>query len=67
MLVLIFPISVVIGGGITTVVCLMQKFVDRGSDLQIRSVVALDHFRNYIYVEADKEAHVKEVFVGLLS
>ena len=67
MLVLILPISVVIGGGITTVVCLMQKFVDRGSDLQIRSVVALDHFKNYIYVEADKEAHVKEVFVGLLS
>nr|VDD31327.1 unnamed protein product [Brassica oleracea] len=65
MLVLIFPISVVIGGGITTVVCLMQKFVDRGSDLQIRSVVALDHFKNYIYVEADKEAHVKEAIKGM--
>ena len=47
--------------------CLMQKYIDRGSDLQIRSVVALDHLKNYIYVEADKEAHVKEVFVLLLS
>lgn len=46
--------------------CLMQKYIDRGSDLQIRSVVALDHLKNYIYVEADKEAHVKEVFVLLL-
>ncbi|GAB4845101.1 hypothetical protein Ancab_038507 [Ancistrocladus abbreviatus] len=38
-------------------VCLMQKFIDRGGDLQIRSVVALDHLKNYIYIEADKEAH----------
>lgn len=44
--------------------CLMQKYIDRGSDLQIRSVVALDHLKNFIYVEADKEAHVKEVFVS---
>lgn len=41
-------------------ICLMQKYIDR-SDLQIRSVVALDHLKNYIYVEAEKEAHVKEV------
>ncbi|KFK32140.1 hypothetical protein AALP_AA6G203300 [Arabis alpina] len=46
-------------------VCLMQKFIDRGSDLHIRSVVALDHLKNYIYVEADKEAHVKEAIKGL--
>uniref|UniRef100_A0A1J3FXK4 Transcription elongation factor SPT5 n=1 Tax=Noccaea caerulescens TaxID=107243 RepID=A0A1J3FXK4_NOCCA len=46
-------------------VCLMQKFIDRGSDLQIRSVVALDHLKNYIYVEADKEAHVKEAIKGM--
>lgn len=46
------------------VVCLMQKFIDRGSDMQIRSVVALDHLKNYIYIKADKEAHVKEVFVS---
>ncbi|XP_010424426.1 PREDICTED: putative transcription elongation factor SPT5 homolog 1 [Camelina sativa] len=46
-------------------VCLMQKFIDRGADLQIRSVVALDHLKNYIYVEADKEAHVKEAIKGM--
>lgn len=44
-----------------TAVCLMQKYIDKGSELQIRSAVALDHLKNYIYVEADKEAHVREV------
>jgi transcription elongation factor SPT5 len=39
----------------------MQKYIDKGPELQIRSAVALDHLKNYIYVEADKEAHVKEV------
>ncbi|MBN8156970.1 hypothetical protein J0J30_23510, partial [Vibrio vulnificus] len=29
--------------------------------LQIRSAIALDHLKNYIYIEADKEAHVREV------
>ena len=43
------------------VVCLMQKSIDKGPELQIRSAVALDHLKNYIYIEADKEAHVKEV------
>jgi len=38
----------------------MQKFIDR-SDLQIKSVVALEHLKNFIYIEAEKEAHVKEV------
>lgn len=42
-------------------VCLMQKYIDKGSELQIRSAVALDHLKNYIYIEADKEAHVREV------
>ena len=45
-----------------TAVCLMQKYIDKGSELQIRSVVALDHLKNYIYIEADKEAHVREVY-----
>nr|XP_027087859.1 putative transcription elongation factor SPT5 homolog 1 [Coffea arabica] len=45
--------------------CLMQKSIDEGSHLQIRSAVALDHIKNYIYVEADKEAHVKEACKGL--
>ncbi|KAI0497125.1 hypothetical protein KFK09_023453 [Dendrobium nobile] len=47
-----------------TAMCLMQKFIDRPG-LQIRSVVALDYLKNYIYVEADKEAHVKEACKGL--
>lgn len=41
----------------------MQKYIDKGPELQIRSVIALDHLKNYIYIEADKEAHVKEVCV----
>ena len=49
-----------------TAICLMQKFIDR-SDLQIRSAVALDHLKNYIYVEAEKEAHVKEVCADLIA
>lgn len=39
----------------------MQKCIDRGPDLQIESALALDHLKNYIYIEADKESHVKEV------
>lgn len=49
------------------VVCLMQKFIDKGPELQIKSAVALDHLKNYIYIEADKEAHVKEVCTRLHS
>ncbi|XP_062098611.1 putative transcription elongation factor SPT5 homolog 1 [Humulus lupulus] len=45
--------------------CLMQKYIDKGPELQIRSVIALDHLKNYIYIEADKEAHVKEACKGL--
>ncbi|PQP97861.1 putative transcription elongation factor SPT5 homolog 1 isoform X1 [Prunus yedoensis var. nudiflora] len=40
-------------------VCLMQKYIDK-PELQIRSAVALDHLKNFIYIEADKEAHVRE-------
>nr|KAJ0217171.1 hypothetical protein LSAT_V11C300154100 [Lactuca sativa] len=46
-------------------VCLMQKCIDRGSELQIRSAIALDHLKNYVYIEADKEAHVKEACKGM--
>ncbi|CAH2059462.1 unnamed protein product [Thlaspi arvense] len=46
-------------------VCLMQKVIDRGSDLKIRSAIALDHLQNYIYIEADMEAHVKEAIKGM--
>ncbi|KAK9106284.1 hypothetical protein Syun_022295 [Stephania yunnanensis] len=46
-------------------VCLMQKYVDKVSELQIRSAIALDHLKGYVYIEADKEAHVKEACKGL--
>ncbi|KAL3504343.1 hypothetical protein ACH5RR_034184 [Cinchona calisaya] len=46
-------------------VCLMQKAIDKGPEMQIRSVIALDHLKNYIYIEADKEAHVKEAIKGM--
>ncbi|KAA8534332.1 hypothetical protein F0562_031841 [Nyssa sinensis] len=48
-------------------VCLMQKYTDKGSKLQIRSAIALDHLKNYIYIEADKEAHVREACKGMRS
>lgn len=48
-------------------VCLMQKAVDRGSDFKIRSVIALDHLQNFIYIEADMEAHVKEVYLMMAA
>lgn len=44
----------------------MQKSIDKGSELQIRSVIALDHLKNYIYIEADKEAHVREVCIYII-
>lgn len=45
----------------------MQKYIDKGAELnlQIRSVIALDHLKNFIYIEADKEAHVREVRIHL--
>ncbi|XP_059631667.1 putative transcription elongation factor SPT5 homolog 1 isoform X3 [Cornus florida] len=45
----------------------MQKSIDKGSELQIRSAIALDHLKNYIYIEADKEAHVREACRGMRS
>ncbi|KAG0463072.1 hypothetical protein HPP92_021548 [Vanilla planifolia] len=60
----LWMVKCAIGRERETAICLMQKFIDR-PDLQIRSVVALDHLKNYIYVEADKEAHVKEACKGL--
>ncbi|KAG1327069.1 Transcription elongation factor SPT5 [Cocos nucifera] len=60
----LWMVKCAIGRERETAICLMQKFIDR-SDLQIRSAVALDHLKNYIYVEAEKEAHVKEACKGL--
>ncbi|XP_019415217.1 PREDICTED: putative transcription elongation factor SPT5 homolog 1 isoform X2 [Lupinus angustifolius] len=61
----LWMVKCAIGRERETAVCLMQKYIDKGSELQIRSVVALDHLKNYIYVEADKEAHVREACKGL--
>lgn len=41
----------------------MQKYIDKGSGLKIRSVIALDHLKNFIYVEADKVDYVREVCI----
>lgn len=60
----LWMVKCAIGHERATAICLMQKFIDR-SDLQIKSAIALDHLKNYIYVEAEKEAHVKEACKGL--
>ncbi|XXG45118.1 hypothetical protein AAC387_Pa02g0285 [Persea americana] len=48
------------------VVSLMQ-FINKGSELQIRSAVTLDHLKSNIYIEADKEAHVEDACRGLCN
>ncbi|OEL21483.1 putative transcription elongation factor SPT5-like protein 1 [Dichanthelium oligosanthes] len=60
----LWMVKCAIGHERETAVCLMQKFIDR-PDLQIKSVVALEHLKNFIYIEAEKEAHVKEACKGL--
>ena len=45
----------------------MQKYIDKGSELQIRSAIALDHLKNYIYVEANKVAHIPIVLAKFLN
>ncbi|KAJ0981280.1 hypothetical protein J5N97_009535 [Dioscorea zingiberensis] len=59
----LWMVKCAIGQECETVICLMQKFIDR-PDIQIRSALSLDHLKNYIYVEADKAAHVKEACRG---
>ncbi|KAI3926162.1 hypothetical protein MKW98_028298, partial [Papaver atlanticum] len=44
---------------------LMQKCIDQGDGMNIKSAIALDYLKNYVYIEADKEAHVKEACKGL--
>ncbi len=46
------------------VIQLQQKFISamrRGMPLAIRSAICVDHLQGYVYVEADKEAHVSLV------
>ncbi|XP_062000650.1 putative transcription elongation factor SPT5 homolog 1 [Rosa rugosa] len=45
--------------------CLMHKCIDNPGELQIMSAIALDHLKSFIYVEAYKEAHVREACKGL--
>ncbi|XP_051139431.1 putative transcription elongation factor SPT5 homolog 1 [Andrographis paniculata] len=45
-------------------VCLMQKYLDKGL-IHIYSVVTLDHLKGYVYIEADREAHVREAIKGM--
>ena len=52
-----------------TVVCLMQKAVNlhktgKGS-MAIKSAVVQDHLKSYVYVEAEREDHVKKALAGM--
>lgn len=43
----------------------MQKFVDLqsfGTKLQIISAFSIDHVKGFIFIEADKQSDVNEVF-----
>ncbi|KAK3128664.1 hypothetical protein QOZ80_6BG0464900 [Eleusine coracana subsp. coracana] len=60
----LWMVKCAIGHERETAICLMQKSIDR-TDLQIKSAIALEHLKDYIYVEAEKEAHVKEACKGL--
>lgn len=45
--------------------CFMQKYIDLdnyGNKMQIISAFALDHVKGYVFIEADKECDVTEVF-----
>eukprot|EP00126_Sphaerothecum_destruens_P002287 Sdes_comp15728_c0_seq1m4763 len=47
---------------------LMRKYVEReysGDPLQIMSIIAPQHIKGYIYVEAHRQAHVKAAIHGL--
>ncbi|KAG1676522.1 hypothetical protein FOA52_000065 [Chlamydomonas sp. UWO 241] len=47
---------------------LLQKYYTmhgRGTPLMIKSCAALDHLKGYIYIEAEKEAHVRDAIRGL--
>ena len=52
-----------------TVVCLMQKAINMHKTgkghLAVMSAVAQDHLKSYIYVEAEREDHVKKALAGM--
>lgn len=46
----------------------MQKYISKKNDpnkLLIKSAIALDHLKGFIYIEADKESHVVNAIKGL--
>jgi hypothetical protein len=45
-------------------ICLMQKYIDhdvQNQQLLIKSAIALDHLKGYLYIESEKEAYVRQV------
>ena len=45
-------------------ICLMQKYIDQeqmNQPLLIKSAIALDHLKGYLYIESEKEAYVRQV------
>ncbi|KAJ4845522.1 hypothetical protein Tsubulata_013044 [Turnera subulata] len=61
----LWMVKCVLGREREVALCLMQKYIDKGPEVQIRSTIALDHLKGIIYVEAEKEAHVREACKGL--
>ncbi|KAI3944455.1 hypothetical protein MKW98_006616 [Papaver atlanticum] len=61
----LWTVKCVIGREQEAAFCLMQKCAIDQPGMHIRSAIALDYLQNYIYVEADKEAHVREACKGL--
>ena len=42
----------------------MQKYIDhevQNQQLLIKSAIALDHLKGYLYIESEKEAYVRQV------
>ncbi|CAK9231171.1 unnamed protein product [Sphagnum troendelagicum] len=49
-------------------ICMMQKYIDceaQNQPMLIKSAVALDHLKGYLYIESDKEAYVKQACRGM--
>ncbi|XP_024365722.1 putative transcription elongation factor SPT5 homolog 1 [Physcomitrium patens] len=49
-------------------ICLMQKYIDQdqiNQPLLIKSAIALDHLKGYLYIESEKEAYVRQACRGM--
>ena len=62
-------VTVKLGKERETVVCLMQKTINLAKQgkppMQILSCIAQDHLKGYIYVEAEREDHVRKALQGM--